>query len=112
MVYMSNLTLERPTGSVSLSYGFDASYGFILSVIGPGDARCHFYSIVDGYEGLAAVLETLVEVGVFEAEQITEAMCAVLLGTSQEGIDSPKVLDVVRIVRDLVALAPVRRACV
>mgnify|MGYP001443775322 CR=1 FL=1 len=112
MVYMSNLTLERPTGSISLSYGFDASYGFVLSVIGPGDARCHFFSIIDGYEGLAGVLETLVETGAFDAGQITEALCAVLLGTSEESIDSPQALQVCRIVRDLVALAPVRRACV
>jgi len=86
-----NLTLVRPTGEMLLSYGFDRCRGFSASVIGPGDARCHYYSVVDDYLGLAGLLEVLVETGAFEAEQIMAALTARLLETPEISIDDPEI---------------------
>ena len=87
----SNLTLVRQTCEIQLSYGFDRCRGFSASVTGPGDFYCHYYSIVDDYRGLAGLLETLVETGAFEPEQIMAALTALLLETPENGIDDPEI---------------------
>jgi len=96
-----NLSVERDGDEVQIHYGFTPSLGFLVSVARAGRLQVTYHSIVTDHTGLSGLLDVLGDFGVFEGEQLREALCAVLLAGSEDDIDDTDVRQLVRIIQDL-----------
>lgn len=73
-----DMTVEHRGAELEVAYGYDRALGFFLEVRSPGGRLVEYDALGDRYDGLPGLVDALIESGVFQRDQVEEALEAML----------------------------------
>jgi len=78
------MTIERDSGDLHLSYGYDRLMGFFVTVKCGDLQKAEYDALNDDYDGLRGLLGVLVETGAYRQEEVEEALTCLMTSDSAD----------------------------
>jgi len=96
-----NLVVDRQRTELEIAYGYGRALGFFLEVRSPGGRLVEYDALGDRYDGLPGLVDALIESGVFQRDQVEEALEAMLTVDSAAEVEDLDIRQIAMMVERL-----------